>query len=121
MASFKKPHAIAENLIKPSAMEMVKTVLGPDASKKLQQIPLSNNCIRNRINYMGDDIVNQLISDIKACSTKITIQLDESTDVENCSQLIAFVRYMRGDAIEEAFLFCKPLQRTSTARIFSMF
>ncbi|KAI6652994.1 Protein ZBED8-like [Oopsacas minuta] len=43
------------------------------------------------------------------------IQLDESTDVANLSQLMVFARYMNGPTIEEEFLFCKPLETTTKA------
>ena len=33
------------------------------------------------------------------------LQLDESTDVSYCSQLVSFVRYVNGDKIKEEFLF----------------
>ena len=39
MAKKKKPHTIAETLIKPYSLEMVKTILGDDAARKLQQVP----------------------------------------------------------------------------------
>ena len=116
VAKKKKPHTIAETLIKPCALEMVKTILGADAARKLQQVPLSNNVIRNRIDDISADILDQVISDIKTSSAKISIQLDESTDVSNCSQLIAFVRYVKMSVIEEEFLFCKALETTTTAR-----
>ena len=50
---------------------------------------------------------------IKSSSLKISLQLDESTDETNCSQLIALVRYVNdGAAIREEFLFCKELKAT---------
>ncbi|XP_067951794.1 protein FAM200C-like [Watersipora subatra] len=44
-----------------------------------------------------------------------TIQLDESTDVANISQLMVFARYVNRETIEEEFLFCSPLPETTTA------
>jgi hypothetical protein len=38
----KKPHTLSEELIKPCALEIEKNVLGSEAHKKIQQIPLSN-------------------------------------------------------------------------------
>jgi prophage tail gpP-like protein len=38
----KKLHTIAEELIKPHALEIAKNVPGSEAHRKIQQIPLSN-------------------------------------------------------------------------------
>ena len=75
-AKEKKPHVIAETLVKPCAMEMVKTVLGKEAEKKLQQVALSDDTIRSRIDDMSQDILQQIVSDLVATPVKISIQLD---------------------------------------------
>lgn len=43
----KKPHTIGEELIKPCALEMANTVLSKKATKKLQQLSLSNYVIHD--------------------------------------------------------------------------
>ena len=43
------------------------------------------------------------------------MQLDESTDAAKCCQLLAMVRYAKDETVCEDFLFCKPLQTTTTA------
>ena len=43
------------------------------------------------------------------------MQFDESYDVSQCSQLLAFVRYAHGEKIKEDFLFCEPLLETTKA------
>ena len=55
IAKNKKPHTIAENLIKRCALEMAGIVLGKEAKQKLQQVPLSDNAISSRILDMSDD------------------------------------------------------------------
>lgn len=55
---------------------MAKTVLGSDAEKKLKQVPLSND-IHSRINDMSLDILQQVITDMKASPVKVSIQMDE--------------------------------------------
>ena len=42
-----------------------------------------------------------------------SLQLDKSTDVSYCSQLVSYVRYVNGDKIEEKFLFCESLLNTA--------
>ncbi|XP_076325801.1 protein FAM200C-like [Tachypleus tridentatus] len=59
---------------------MAKIVLGKEAEKKLQQVSLSNDVIRNRIIDMSVDILEQVVADIKASPVKISLQVDESTD-----------------------------------------
>ena len=91
----KKPHTVGEELIKPCILKIADIVLGKEAAKeaakKLQQVSLSNDVIHNRIIDMSEGILEQVIADIKASPVTISLQLDESTDVSNCSQLIAIV------------------------------
>jgi hypothetical protein len=50
---------------------------------------------------------------------KFAIQLDESTDVASCAQLLLFVRYCSEGEIVEDFFYCKSLeQRTTSEAIF---
>lgn len=40
-----KGHTLAEELVRPCALEIAKIVLGSEAEKKIPQIPLLNNVI----------------------------------------------------------------------------
>ena len=104
-----KPHIIGETLVKPAAMHLAKVMLGKEAENKLSFVPLSNDVVKSRINDIGKDILSQVVADLKASPTKFSIQLDETTDLANLNQLIAFVRYVKGEEIKEEFLFCKQL------------
>ena len=66
IAKLKKPHTIAEDLILPAAMDMVREVLDQSAADKLKTIPLSNDTISRRIEDMLDDIKQQTTARIKA-------------------------------------------------------
>ena len=72
-------------------MEMAKSLLGVEAEKKLRLVPLSNDIITSRIRDMSEDILQQVIADVKASPIEVSLQLDESTDVSLCSQLSVFV------------------------------
>ena len=51
----------------------------------------------------------------------VSIQLDETTNVTNFSQLLVYVRYYKNEKIKEDFLFGKPLQTsTNAADIFDL-
>ena len=116
IAKQKKPHTIAETLVKPCAIKMAERVLGKQSSKKLEAISLSNDTIRLRINEMADDISFQLISELKSClHGMFSIQLDESTEISNVSHLMVFVRWASVTGIKEAILFCSPLESTTRA------
>ena len=116
VAKSKKPHTIPEELIRPSASQMAEYVLGKEASKKLELVPLSNSIIQSRIQDLSLNVLDQVIAEIKASSLKISLQFDESTDVENCSQLIVLVRYVHDGSIKEDFLFCEDLKRTTKSK-----
>ncbi|CAL9696028.1 unnamed protein product [Knipowitschia caucasica] len=94
---------------------MAKLILGTEAEGKLSKISLSNDTVSDRIEDMSKDILAQIVADLISSPTKFSLQLDESTDVSNLSQLAVFVRYMKDDMIKEEFLFCKPLTTTTKA------
>ena len=102
-----KPHIIGETVVNLVAMQLAKIMLEKEAENKLSLVPLSNDVFKSQVNDIGEDIFSQVVADSKASSTKFIIQLDETTDVANLNQLIAFVRYVKGQEIKEEFLFRK--------------
>lgn len=103
----KKPHIIGETLIKPCALKMREIVLGNGLDKKLASIPLSDNAILRRSNDIAIDIKNQVIQVIKSAAFGLfSIQLDKSTDVASCAQLLIFASYVYSGSFKEEFLFC---------------
>ncbi|GFU03693.1 protein ZBED8 [Nephila pilipes] len=111
----KKPHTIGETLIKPYALEIVELVCGLEQRKKLEAIPLSNDVIQSRIVEISCNILKQIINELKASPFPFSMQLDETTDISNCSHLLVFVRYVSADTIKEEFLFCESLLQTTKA------
>ena len=44
------------------------------------------------------------------------VQLDNSTDVASCSQLLVSVQYIHKKDVKEEFLYCNSLESTATAQ-----
>ena len=106
IAKSKKPHTIGEELVLPCTKDIVRLMIGADAVKKLSSLSLSDNTIQCRIQEMSDDIKNQVVEQIKQSqSPSYVLQLDESTDVSSCTQLMVYVRYIHNcDFQEESFV-----------------
>ncbi|KAF2345251.1 protein of unknown function DUF4371 [Trinorchestia longiramus] len=102
-------------LVKPAVLKMANIMLGEKTEVKSSQIPLSNDAINDRNEDMSKDILAQVVADLISSPAKFSLQLDETTDVSNLSQLAVLLRYVKDDVINEDFLFCKPLTTTTKA------
>ncbi|XP_064462249.1 protein FAM200C-like [Ornithodoros turicata] len=112
----KKPHTIGEPLIKPYALNMVEILLNKEQEHKLAAVPLSNSTVQRRISDMADGIRDQVVQQIKSAAFGLfSIQLDESTDVASCFQLLVFARYVHAASFKDEFLFCSTLETTTRA------
>uniref|UniRef100_K7F2K4 DUF4371 domain-containing protein n=1 Tax=Pelodiscus sinensis TaxID=13735 RepID=K7F2K4_PELSI len=114
VAQAKKPHTIVEQLVLPSAKEVVWLVFGKEAARKLNDISVSNDTVSRGINEISQNISEQVVDEIKK-SPLFAIQLDESTDIALCSQLLGVLYMVEGDFKDE-FLFCKTLDTTTKAQ-----
>ena len=114
MAKAKKSYNIGETFIVPCLVSRVGILLGESAVSKMMQVSLSNDTVKSRICDMSCNIKSQLLAKVKA-SPVFAIQLNESVDVENLSQLLVFVRYFHDQSIEDDLLFCHPLKTTTQA------
>lgn len=118
IAKNKKAYTIGEDLIKPCMLQVCEEVLGNQAVKKLKEIPMSANTIKRRIEEMAEDIENQVIIMVKN-SPFYSIQLDESTDVNNKALLLCFVRLeYEGNLLEELLCSLNLPGRTTSSEIF---
>ena len=68
----------------------------------------------NWIHEMFDNIKSKVIAKTDSYPA-FALQMDESTDVSNLSQLLVYSRYVADETIKEEFLFCQPLETTSKA------
>ena len=112
IAKQKKPHTVGESLVKPCLLKAVKLVLGESSEAKMRQISLSNDTIQRRISDMSEDVKEQVINEMKT-SPLFSLQVDETTDVASCAQLLVFVRYIHLGDVKEEFLLCSELKTTT--------
>ena len=63
---------------------------------------------------ISEDVLQQTIASVKH-SRKFSLQLDETTDIENDAQLMVFVQYLDINDYMEQFLFCCPLAKNTTS------
>lgn len=81
---------------KPCALEIGKIVSGSEAHERIQQMLPSNDVIGSHIQDTSHNLLLQVVQDIKSSCLEVSVQLEESIDdVNNCSQLLAIVRYLR--------------------------
>lgn len=107
-----KAHTLGESIILPACKKIVETMLGNEAAMKISKVPLSNNTVHRRIVEMSSDIERNVCSN-KLQYSNFALQIDESTDITNQAQLLAFIRFIDDDQIVNQFLFCKKLCLTT--------
>ena len=111
----KKPHTISKTLVKPCALKMTEIVCCSDQRRKLECIPMSNNAVNLRIHDISENILKQAMEKLASSPFPFSLQLDESTNVSYCSQLVSYVRYLNGHKIKEEFLYCESLLDSAKA------
>lgn len=120
IAKCKKPYNIGESLIKPCLIDVSSELLGPSATKKMMNLPLSNDTISRRINDLSVDIEEQIIDKIKS-SKWFSIQLDESTDISQKAILLCYVRFIDFQTLElceDLLCCCELLTHTTGSEVF---
>ncbi|KRZ66689.1 Zinc finger MYM-type protein 6 [Trichinella papuae] len=107
-----KPHTIGEELILPVVSEVLHTVLHKPATDIIKKIPLSNTTVQRRIDEMATDVIDTLYNYLR--TVQFSLQLDESTLPGNEALLLAYVRFIKEEKINEELLFAKPLETDTT-------
>jgi len=69
---------------------MTTSILGNGTRKKLELVPLSND-VQSQIVDLSLDILEDVFSHMKAYPLQLSLQLNETTDVSNCYQIITLV------------------------------
>ena len=65
---------------------------------------------------MPDDISNQVTARIKASTFGFAIQVDESTDVTNCCQLLVYTRCTEGNDVKTELVMSEELSETTNGK-----
>ena len=94
---------------------MVGIMIESGAKIKFQQVSLSNDTIRRRIDGMAAYVCQQICSQTKQSTLRTSIQLDKSTDSALKSHLIAFSQYEKDKKMKEEFWFSNTLSIATTA------
>ena len=102
-AKNKEPHTVGEEFIMPAARVLVKHVIGDKASLKLNSVSQSNIKMQRFITKMSTDINEQVLTEVQNSKYGFAIQLDETTDVSNCAQLLVLLRYTTKDSIQRNY------------------
>lgn len=115
VAQNKKPNTIVETFVLPCCKDIIGCFFGENAAQKLNILSLSNDIVHRRICDLSEDIKHQVIAEIKEAPLGIfAIQLDVSTDISACAQLLAYARYIKDSEFKEEFLFSHPVESTMT-------
>ena len=119
IAQAKKPHTIGEELLKPCLVEATTLVLGGEKASKLKEISLSNDTVKKRISEMSQDILLQVVEEVRS-SPLFSMQLDESTDISSCAQLLVYAHYIFENNVKVQYLFSEPFSTTCREDVFKI-
>ena len=90
MRSVRSRILLLKNLSSHAQKKVVEIMIGSGAKKKIQQVSLSNDTIRRRIDDMAANVCQQVCSPIKQSTLHASIKLNEYIDSTLESHLIAF-------------------------------
>ena len=100
---------------------MDKILCGTKERKALVSVLLSKDTIQSRITDISANILKQVIKELKITLFPFSMQLNESSGISNCCQLLVFVHNVHADTIKKKFLFCKsPPQHAKATDVLEM-
>ena len=116
----KAPRRYGEILLKPGIQIVARELFGEHEEKTVSQIVLNRTDVGKTIGILSSDIRNQVIEMIKQSELPCSIQIDETTDVGKCAQVMIFVRWLHKDKdgqyrIMQNFLLCHQLPLSASS------
>ncbi|OMJ12819.1 Protein ZBED8 [Smittium culicis] len=95
---------------------------GSEAAEKVKKVPLSNITISRRIEDISSNLKDQAREHFETLKDESmllwSLQVDESTDICENAQLLAFIRFIKGGKFENEFFFCDELESTTKGKDF---
>jgi len=92
----------------PSIKDTVGVMFSDNISKDVEMIPLSNETVTRKINEMFQWTEYQLIQ--RASKSRfVSLQLDESTDVQGLCHLLVFIRFIWNNGPHRDMLFFESI------------
>ena len=69
---------------------MTELVCGTEQRQKLEAVPLSNDTISSRITDISNNILEQVLEELKSSPFPFSMQLDKSTNISQSAPLLAY-------------------------------
>ena len=96
---------------------MLKKCLVLLPPKKLEEIRCQITQFHERIEELSSDLKDQVREHFIAIDNELSVlwslHVDESTDRNGKSHLLAFIRFINNETLVNEFLFCKELKGTT--------
>jgi hypothetical protein len=99
----------------PACKITVRTMMGKEAESEIDNVSASVNTISMCVDDVSHDI-EDVFSEILENTNFALLVDDESTDIINKAQLLAFVRFEHEGEIKGSFCCCKDLSETTNGR-----
>jgi hypothetical protein len=108
-AKCKTLHTVVQELVVPSAISVALIMFDDKIVSQIKAIHCSDKTVQRRIVEMAADVTDPVVE--KTVLVKqFALQLDESTDISNEVELVAFVRVPDKVQIVGHILFCKSIK-----------
>ena len=105
LAKHLKAYSDGENIILPALIKATEILFGSVKAKRVKKIKLSNDTVQRRTVEMANAISDQIKINVQTgLFGFFSIQLDETTDIENNSQMAVFIRWADNSGIKEDIL-----------------
>jgi hypothetical protein len=95
-----KSHTIAKSLIMPACKILVRKMIGREVESEIDEVPLPDDTVSRREYDTSHDVEDLLSETLKNTNVVLLVD-DESTDVINIAQLLAFARFENEGKIME--------------------
>ena len=79
----------------------------------LKAVPLSNNTVARSVSDTSNDLEDQLVEKLKGAH--FAMQVDDATDSNRDCLLIAYLRFIISESLDEDVLFCRYVAKRATA------